>query len=110
MDRSDVCTLVAYARSQDAYGVWQDTKTEREVFCSVESITRTEFFDGGRIGLNPDLKFTLFYPDYQGEEEVVYDGAAYGVYRTFHAKTDEMELYVERKGGVNVTNGEDDDD
>lgn len=102
MDRSDVVTLVSETLTQDACGVWNKTKTERDVFCSVDSVTRSEFFEGGRSGLNPEYRITLFEPDYQGEMEVVYNGVAYGVYRTYHARTDIMELYVERKGGVNV--------
>ena len=101
MDRSDVVTLVGYTQEQDEFGVWRSTPTERDVYCSVESVTRAEFFEGGRNGLNPEYKLTMFYADYNGEDTVVYNGQAYGVYRTYHAKTDELELYVERKGGVN---------
>lgn len=102
MDRSDVVTLVGYTYTKDEYGVQRSTQTEREVFCSVESVTRAEFFEGGRNGLNPEYKLTMFFADYNGEDTVIYNGTAYGVYRTFRAKTDELELYVERKGGVNV--------
>lgn len=101
MDRSDVVTLVGYTQAQDAYGVWQKTPTEREVFCSVDSVTRQEFFEGGRNGLNPEYRITLFFGDYDGEETAIYNGKAYGVYRTYHAKTDTIELYVQRKGGTN---------
>lgn len=104
MDRSDVITLVSYTQTQDEFGVWRTTKTERQVFCSVESVTREEFFEGGRNGLNPEFRMTMFFADYNGETEVIYNGVAYGVYRTYHAKTDELELYVERKGGVNREN------
>ena len=102
MDRSDVVTLVSYTSAQDEYGVWRKTKTERDVFCSVDSVTRAEFFEGGRNGFNPEYRITMFFADYQGEDEVVYNGVAYGVYRTYKGKTDDFELYVERKGGVNV--------
>ena len=40
---------------------------------------------------------------------MIYKGRAYGVYRTFRAKTDELELYAERKGGVAVTDEGDTD-
>lgn len=108
MDRSNVITLVSYALTQDAYGVWQKTKTTRDVFCSVESVSRDEFFEGGRNGFNPQFRMTMFAPDYQDEQEVEYNGKAYGVYRTYYSNTDTIELYVERKTGVNkevVTDG-----
>lgn len=100
MDRSDVVTLVAEAQTQDTYGVWRSTETRRDVFCAVDSITRAEFFDAGRSGLNPEYRITMFFGDYNGERTIIYNGKAYGVYRTYHARTDVLELYVERKGGV----------
>lgn len=106
MDRSEVATLVSYTSTQDAFGVWQNTKTERDVFCSVDSVTRQEYFEGGKNGLNPEYRITMFEPDYEGENELIYKGVAYGVYRTYHARTDIIELYVERKGGVNVVTTE----
>lgn len=103
MDRSDVITLVSASQAQNDFGVWTSEQTTRDIFCDVESVTRAEFFEGGRNGLNPELKFTVFFADYHGEKTLLYKGNAYGVYRTFRAKTDELELYAERKGGVVVT-------
>lgn len=103
MDRSDVITLVGYTKTQDEFGVWRSTPTERDVFCNVDSVSRTEFFEGGRNGLNPEFKIRMFFGDYADEKTVIYNGKAYGVYRTYRAKTDELELYVERKGGANGT-------
>lgn len=101
MDRSDVCKLVSVTNAQDVFGVWKATETEREVFCQVDSVTRAEFFDGGRSGLNPQFRITMFAGDYNDEEIVIYNGKRYSVYRTYFAKTDVIELYVERKGGTN---------
>jgi len=109
MDRSDVISLVSYSTTQNDYGVWTKTKTSRDVFCSVESVSRDEFFEGGRNGFNPQYRITMFFGDYQNEEEVEYNGVAYGVYRTYRAKTDIIELYVERKGGVNKVTTDDSD-
>lgn len=101
MDRSDVLTLLSVTKSQNQYGVWEKTITERQVFCQVDSVTRAEFFEAGRNGLNPEYRFTVFFDDYQGEETCVYKGKAYGIYRTYHSSTDKLELYVQRKGGTN---------
>lgn len=101
MDRSDVVTLVGYTQTQDEFGVWHKTPSQRDVFCSVDSVTRQEYFEGGRNGLNPEYRITMFFGDYEGETTVIYNGTAFGVYRTYHAETDVMELYVEKKGGVN---------
>lgn len=101
MDRSNIVYLLASTKAQNAYGVWEETVTSREVFCQVDSVTRAEFFDGGRNGLNPEFRITMFFADYCGERDVIYNGKAYSVYRTYHSRTDEIELYVERKGGTN---------
>ena len=101
MDRSDVIKLISVSRLQDAYGVWRDTPTLRQVYCSVDSVTAAEFFEGGRNGLNPQYRITMFGGDYNGETVVEYRGKTYSVYRVYQKKTDEIELYVERKGGTN---------
>lgn len=104
MDRSHEITLIGESYAQDSNGVWRGTTTERDVYCQVDSITRSEFFEAGRNGLNPEYKFTMFFADYSGEEIVRYSGETYSIYRTYHARTDVLELYVERKGGTNGKN------
>lgn len=102
MDRSDIIELVSVSRYQDERCVWQETPTRKQVFCKVDSVTHAEFFDGGKNGLKPEYKVTMFFGDYNGEQSFIYNGNAYGVYRTYRAKTDIIELYAERKGGVNA--------
>ena len=101
MDRSNIITLIGYTKEQDANGVWRKTPYERDVFCQADSVTRVEFFEGGRNGLNPEWRFTMFAYDYNGEDTVRYNGSTYGIYRTYHGRNDDIELYAERKGGTN---------
>lgn len=98
---ADVIYLLSSEKTQDEYGVWRDSLTKRMVFCEVDSVTRDEFFEGGRNGLNPQYRMRMFAYDYNGETSLEYNGNTYGVYRTFKAKDDTLELYVERKGGTN---------
>lgn len=107
MDRSDVVTLLAVDRTQDAYGVWRETIEEHEVYCNVASVTRSEFFEGGRNGLNPEYRITMFFGDYNGEPMLIYNGKTYSIYRTYQGRNDQLELYVERKGGSNGKKKED---
>jgi len=97
-----VLKLITVTQTQDAYGVWHDTEQSREIYCEVQSVTRSEFFEAGRSGLNPDMQFTVFFADYSGEEIVEYNGERYSVYRTYLTKDDNLELYVERAGGTNA--------
>ncbi len=101
MDRSEVLTLIGTTRTQDEYGIWRETPTARNVFCQVNSITRSEFFDAGRNGLNPEFMFSMFAGDYEGERVCEYRGQKYSIYRTYLGRNDVIELYAERKGGSN---------
>lgn len=106
MDRSDVVTLYADTVSFDDYGVARTVRTGKEVFCKVDSVTRSEFFEAGRNGLNPEYRISMFFGDYNGENIIGYKGRMYSVYRTYQATTDILEVYVERKGGTNFQTGE----
>lgn len=101
MDRSNVIKLISSTKSQDDYGIWKETLSERTVYCNVQSVTQSEFFEGGRNGLNPEYRITMFFSDYNGESMVEYEGKIYAVYRTYKRRNDTLELYVERKGGTN---------
>ena len=99
MDRSTPIYLVAETYTEDAYGVLRPTQTKRLVYANVTSVSADEWFEGGRNGLNPELRVRMFAPDYEGEEVVEINGNLYAVYRTYQARTDIMELYVEKRKG-----------
>ena len=101
MDRSNIINLCAVTRTQDDFGQWIESVLKKQVYCQVESITQSEFFEAGRNGLNPQFKFVMFFADYDNEPIVEYNGQTYSVYRTYLRKDDNIELYVERKGGTN---------
>lgn len=103
MDKSRIAHLITEAHEEDAYGVLQTETARRKVFVSVQSVSQSEWFEGGRNGLNPELKFTMFSFDYKGESMIEYNGVVYTVYRTYLTNRDEIELYVQRKQG-NVKN------
>ena len=114
----DVIYLIKAVQEQDARGVWQTTPVKRRVFCTVNSISRAEFFEAGRSGLNPSFMFRVFAADYDGEDVVEYQGRTYGIYRTYKRNgntyvgtdarlrqdllQDYVELYAEGKGGTNA--------
>lgn len=113
----DVILLITDGSYYDALGVYRKTETSRQVFAEVNSVTRSEFFSGGRNGLNPQLMFKVFAGDYEGETVIEYQGERYAVYRTYKGNknsyvgpntssrqelmADYIEIYVERKGGTN---------
>ena len=64
-------------------------------------MTKIDIFSGFLGAGKTTLIKKLIKEAYQGERIVRYKGATYAVYRTYHARTDALELYVERKGGTN---------
>ena len=89
--RSNVAYLISFAYQQDAYGVLQRTLEKRKVMVDVSSVSASEFFEGGRNGLKPALRFTLFAYDYGGENIIEYNGEQYTVYRTYLRNYDKVE-------------------
>ena len=99
MDRTAVAYLIAETFQKDAYGVLQPTTTRKKIYCDVSSVSMSEWFEGGRNGLNPELRLTMFSGDYNGEKLIEYNGTEYSIYRTYLRRNDVLELYVERRGG-----------
>ena len=100
----DVLKLITQTKQQDEFGVWRSTETDVQVYVQVESISMTEFYQAGRNGLNPQFRFKLFHGDYEGQTICEFKGLRYSIYRTYRSG-DMIELYVERKGGTNGSEG-----
>ena len=104
MDRSNVIKLIKETCTKDSIGQYVPTESERQVYCDVRSVTRTEWFDAGRDGMQPAYVFYMFGPDYEGEKIIEFDGKRYGVYRTYIGRNEIIELYTEEKGGISTAN------
>lgn len=100
MDRSNVIYLVSNNKSQNAYGIWEDSPTERKVYAQVLSVGQSEWFEGGRNGLNPQYRFRMFSYDYQGEALVKFNGVTYTIYRTYVDRNEIIDLYAEKREGI----------
>lgn len=100
MDKSRVLTLIGVTYTADSIGQQIAEETPREVYCGVSSISASEWFEAGRVGLKPEYRVTMFAPDYQSEQIAELDGVRYGIYRTYLGGNETIELYLERKAGV----------
>lgn len=105
MDRSAVIYLISEQFAKDTYGVERVSRKRRKVFANVTSVSSSEWFEGGRNGLNPEYRMVIFGPEYRGEKVIEYKNQNFSVYRTYQARDDMLELYVERKQG-DVRNGQ----
>ncbi len=100
MSRDHVATLISETYKGDALGQQVPTEHLREVFCQIDSVRQTEWFSAGQNGLKAQFVVKVFADDYAGESLIEVDGVRYGIYRTFLNAHDQMELYLERKGGA----------
>ena len=100
MGRDHTAFLIRVSHTQDAIGQQVPEEIKREIFCEVSGIRQSEWFNAGQRGLKPELMLTVFCDDYEGESLIEVDGVRYGIYRTYPAKNDRMELYLQKKGGV----------
>ena len=98
--RDVIAYLIGKAITQNAYKQEVETETKTEIMALYESVSQNEFYKAGEAGLKPEFRLTTAIIDYNGEKEVELDGKKYGIYRTYEVDKDYIELYCERKGGV----------
>lgn len=99
MNRNKVVYLVSETYERNEYGVYISSEAKRKIYANVTSVSADEWFEGGRNGLNPELRMEVFAPEYHGEEIVEYKGQNYAIYRTYMTKYNTVELYVQKKKG-----------
>lgn len=98
--RDDIINLVSTTMIEDSIGNQTDIETSKEVFCTIESISQSEYFQASQNGLKPQLKITMCEFDYSGETIAEYDEKKYAIYRTFIKNDERIELYLTGKAGV----------
>ena len=94
MNFNDVIELIAVTYEKDSINQDVEKETPRTVFCNRRSISQSEFFQAGNIGIRTSHKFILNLWDYNNETLIRYKGDVFHVYRTFETG-DYIELYVE---------------
>lgn len=97
MDKSDTCRLIDKEYVQNNIGVYEEMEIKREVLCHVDSVTRSEWFEGAKNSMKPELRITMFRYDYQSEKYLEYESEIYKIYRTYRDKNDDIQLYVEKR-------------
>lgn len=105
----DVIRLAKITYTTDEVGNQIPEEITRVVFCRVRSVTRSEFYQAAKTGLQPEIVFVLStYRDYEGEPEILYvdwtgKEKRYSVLRTYRSPdSEELELTAtERLGDRN---------
>lgn len=77
-----------------------DDDVETTVFAEVDPVGRDEFNAAGQMGMKAEYKFTVWAAEYDGQDEIEYDGKRLSIYRTYGARRDDkMELYTAERAG-----------
>lgn len=96
MQRADIATLIG--DRPEAHGVYDETEeTQRQIFCTVSSVKRSEAYEAMGHGLAPEIVLTLAdEAEYQGESKCRYNSTLYRIMRTYRLKNGGIELTLER--------------
>jgi hypothetical protein len=93
------CNLLSITTVQDSLGQFIKTEIPTTVFCSLQSVTRSEFAASGQLGFKPDKLFVVDSESYDQEQFLEFDSVKYSIYRTFMRGDGFTELYCTVKSG-----------
>lgn len=91
-------TIKLISERPRAHGAFEHpVETEREVFCEVDSVTRSEYYSAKSAGLSPEYVFTISnLADYHGEKLLKYNGVRYSVIRAY-STAETVELTAQKE-------------
>ncbi len=95
MQQWNVITLVSYmvTTSYDDYGDSVLSEVKQNVYAECRSISQTEFYQAQTAGFKPEIKFVLTTSrDYNGQEEIIFNGIRYKVLKTYIPPNDSIEI------------------
>lgn len=89
---SEITLLGGMTSGKNAMGDAIKAPSRRKIFAEKNSIRQSEFYQAASTGLKPELSFTVWTLEYQGEKSLEFEGVAYTIIRTFDKNNREMEL------------------
>ena len=93
---NDELTLISYEITPDEIGNQKKDDVLKTILCSVESTTRTEFYNYGDAELRPEYIATINKWEYDDEPLALFRDKQYTITRTYEADKDHMELTLSR--------------
>ena len=88
--------LIGHIYEEDEWGNQVPVETRKPVLCNIKSIGRNEFYNAAMNGLKPSIIFVIHGYEYEGEQEVEFEGEIYKVIRTYATGFEEIELTCEK--------------
>lgn len=101
MDSTKKIKLIAEHRSRGSFGQEIVKECEREIWATLQPISRNEWTTAGQRGVEAIFRVLIYTFEYHDELTVEIDGQRYGVYRSYiDMGNDKTELYLESKAGI----------
>lgn len=94
---SDKITLRTVTIGADADGYPTATNSDTEVWANVKSATRAEFYAATAQSIEISQVFEVHVEDWDDQTDVVYDGKAYDIRRTYQKGLGIIELVCSDK-------------
>lgn len=78
------------------------SETNIKCYAKAQSVKTNEFYSAVEVGLTPSVEFVIKKLNYNGEEEITWNGTRYQVIRTIEPKNKfDIVLVCAKKIGVN---------
>lgn len=91
------CKLLSISKTSNLIGVEVETIIEKEIpIIKVESVYSNEFYKANEQGFKPSLRLKISTLNYEGEQELIYNGIKYTIIRE-QEDGDETILICQRK-------------
>lgn len=101
MKHSSKIKLISKTYTTDLIGQRVPLISMREIWCDVKSVTGQEFANSGVNGIKAEFVFSVWMAEYNNETELMFNDVAYSIYRTYLRDDGRIELYVQKRVGVN---------
>lgn len=103
MEYSEIIYLINLVKSEDEIGNYiPSSETRTKCYAKKQSVKSGEYYNAIEVGLSPNCEFIIKKINYNGEEELEWNGERYQVIRTIDPKNKyDIVLVCEKKIGIN---------
>lgn len=83
----------------DEIGNVKKSETSREVFCKVNYVRTSEFYNATAVGLTPTAELLMKAVNYEGEQVVIFNGKRLSVIRVIPKDRTDIVIVIGEKNG-----------
>lgn len=93
--------LISHVDSFDSIGNVVRTETQKLIYARKKAVGSKEFYNATAVGITPTAELQIRVSNYNGEDEVIYNGQHYAVIRSVPIDRMDVVLVIGIKDGVN---------